>query len=141
MDTLKIEELKNEDWKEYLRLRSQLGNFDIKISKKQFDLKYEYINNQNSFIYIGKIDNVIVCTGKILIEIKFGQNVAHIEDVVVDINKRKKGYGKIIVQYLLDKAKNYDCYKTVLQTSKNNEYFYNKCDVVTNGIHMVKYHR
>ena len=136
---MKIRELKISDWEEYLNLRVQLGGYTKKISLANFAYKYQKIKEQGSFIYVGIINNKIVATAKLIIEYKFMDNVAHIEDVVVDINSRKKGYGTDIIKYLVNISKTYECYKVVLLTKTDLEYFYNKSDIILTGISMTKF--
>ena len=53
--------------------------------------------------------------------------VAQIEDVVVDTCSRGYGFGKMITDALVDKARERGAYKVILSCSEHNEPFYNKC--------------
>ena len=54
------------------------------------------------------------------------KNVGHIEDIVVNRNSRGKGYGKIIIKYLINESKNLNCYKIILNCSNECKLFYKK---------------
>ena len=54
---------------------------------------------------------------------KMGQ----IEDVVVLPEYRGSGFGKMIIDALIDKAKERGCYKVILNCSEKNVPFYVKC--------------
>jgi len=86
--------------------------------------------NSNTKIFIGSIENKIVAMGTLVIEQKiihgFGK-VAHIEDIVVDLDSRGKGIGTKLINHLISKAKEYGCYKTILNCSKELVQFYSKC--------------
>lgn len=87
-------------------------------------------NNPNHHIYIGVIDEEVVCSGTLLIEPKVihnFSNAGHIEDVVVFKKHFRKGYGKLLLQFLTNKAKQEGCYKVILNCSLQNIPFYTKC--------------
>ena len=62
-----------------------------------------------------------------------GHPYGHIETIVVDVNHRKKGVGKKIVTYLIEKAREKKCYKVVLDCKKDNIPFYGKCGLSKTG--------
>jgi predicted GNAT family acetyltransferase len=129
-----IEELRMDDWKEYLALRQQLGNHCLDMDRETFLHKYNAIRGQGGMIFVMKIDGQIVATAKLFIEIKFGDNVGHIEDVVVDGEHRRKGYGCAIVKHIL--LRSYGCYKTILVTNDDLEHFYQRTGMERGGIYM-----
>lgn len=84
----------------------------------------------------------VIGAGTLLIERKFIHNlrpVGHIEDVVVSKNHRKKGLGEKITRHLIEKGKELDCYKVILDCSKDNLGFYEKCGMIEKGIQMSLY--
>jgi predicted GNAT family N-acyltransferase len=133
-----IEKLDTSDWKEYLSLRYQLGEYNGSIDEDEFICKYIDIQKQGGYIFVIKKDNSIIATGKLLIELKFFDSVAHIEDVVVDIKHRNQGYGKMIVNFLLNQATSY---KTILDCREDLRDFYKKQGMTSNGISMVKFNK
>jgi glucosamine-phosphate N-acetyltransferase len=84
----------------------------------------------NSDIWVIEYNNTIIGTATIIYEYKFIFNIcklAHIEDVCIKNEFRKKGLGKMIVQYLVDQAIKNDCYKISLDCSNDNVMFYEAC--------------
>lgn len=71
----------------------------------------------------------LIATGKIILEDKFIFNtcvLGHIEDVCVKKEFRRNGLGKIIVDKLIERAREYKCYKITLDCSDDNIAFYIK---------------
>lgn len=64
--------------------------------------------------------------------------IAYLEDAVVHSEYRNKKIGKLIVDYLIELAKEKGCYKIKLDCSKNNFFFYKKLGFKENGFSMVK---
>lgn len=85
--------------------------------------------NPNHFVYVAILNGRVVGSTSMIIEPKFihnGQNVAHIEDVVVAKEYQGKGIGEMLMRYLLDLAKENNCYKTILDCSDEVKPFYEK---------------
>jgi glucosamine-phosphate N-acetyltransferase len=113
--------------KNYLNLLNQLSNTTVYDEKKFFN----FVDNlpKNIKIYLLYDEDKIVGSGTLLIENKIihnFKNVGHIEDIVVDKNTRGKGYGRIIINHLIDESKNLDCYKIILNCCNNCISFYEK---------------
>ena len=91
---------------------------------------FEKINsNSNHFVYVAILDGIVVGSTTMIIEPKFihdGANVAHIEDVVISKEYQGKGIGEMLMQSLLDLAKDSNCYKTILSCSDEVKPFYEK---------------
>ena len=60
-----------------------------------------------------------------------------IEDVVVKENQRGKGIGKLLVKYLIEKAKKNNCDKIILSSSEKNLKFYEKLGFQKNEFEMI----
>ena len=72
--------------------------------------------------------------GSILIEYKIrGGVMGHIEDVAIHNQYQNRGIGKLIMDKLVEKAKNKNCYKISLSCKKKNIIFYQKCDFLESG--------
>ena len=101
---------------------------------------FEKINsNSNHFVYVAILDSRVVGSTTMIIEPKFihdGGNVAHIEDVVVSKEYQGKGIGEMLIQSLLDLAKDNNCYKTILDCSDEVKPFYEKIGFkkISNGM-------
>ena len=62
--------------------------------------------------------------------------VAHIEDLVVDKEYRKKGISKLLIDKCINYAKNEQCYKIILNCNKNLIKFYEKNNFYNSGFQM-----
>ena len=74
-----------------------------------------------------KDDGQIIGSTTLLLERKFihdGGKVGHIEDVVTRKNYEGMGVGSALVHTALDFAKDSNCYKVILDCSRNNMRFY-----------------
>jgi glucosamine-phosphate N-acetyltransferase len=115
----------------YLNLLNQLNNTIDYISKNTLENFLNSLNEDHQIIVIEEYESKeIIGTGTILIETKILHNmgkVAHIEDIVIDKNKRGLGLGYKIIKYLVDIAKQKNCYKVILNCSDENILFYEKC--------------
>lgn len=131
-----IRRLDKNDYERFLFLINQFR--ETYFTEKDFILTLDKIEN-NSEIWIIEIDNKIIASATIIFEYKFIFDIsclAHIEDVIVDINYRRKGYGKILINYLTKIAKNNNCYKITLDCNDTNINFYNACDFEKRGNQM-----
>ena len=113
----------------YLSLLEQLTHVGD-ISVEDWNNRYEEIQS-NSCIQIWVIvdKDSIIATGTIIIEPKFTHNigrVGHIEDIVVHKDKHGLGFGKKIIDDLVNIARNSGCYKVILNCSDKNIGFYEK---------------
>ena len=142
MINYKIEELRKSDYNHgFLQLLEQLTTVGAKdISYDEFS---NHLNKMNSQIFIIKNeDNKVIGTSSVLIEEKFIHKlspVAHIEDVVVDLEYRKKGLGKLLIDYCIEYAKNKGCYKILLNCDEKNMKFYAKSGFNSKNVEMSLY--
>ncbi len=130
--SIKIRKLQRNDKDNYLFLMRQLSGYDYSPTQFQWDMKYVIVSPggllfQYSNVYCAWIEKQMVGTYKILYEPKFGQDVVHIEDVVVDSEWRNKGIGTYMIKNALNSySGNKDVYKISLNCSKDNGAFYEK---------------
>ena len=129
---INLEELDvHHDYLKYCTLLAQLTSIDLeKISKNDFKDHLEKIKlNPYHYIIVAKYDNEIIGSITVLIEPKFIHNlsfVAHIEDVIVDKSYRKNGVGKLLMMHAISLAKQYKCYKIILDCNEKNFDFYQR---------------
>lgn len=141
--SLSIRKLIIEDYGSgYLDLLSELTetpSLTISQFKKQFDL----INNNPLInIYVISDGFKIIASITLVIEPKFihgASSVAHIEDVVVSSTCRGSGLGKKLILYGIQKARDFNCYKIILDCNSSNVSFYEKCGLSVKDLQMVKY--
>ena len=69
----------------------------------------------------------------------WGSNVGHIEDIIIDKNHRGKGYGKILLNKIIEKSKKYGCYKIILYCEEKNVGFYEKNGFQQKNVEMSLY--
>jgi glucosamine-phosphate N-acetyltransferase len=133
--------------------------FFKKISEKEYECVYRllqeltdvgeynrshfntYIDTLPSNIHIFCIceDSTVIGVGTIMIEQKIIHNfskVGHIEDIVIDSNYNGRGYGKNLIIFLTNFARQEGCYKVILDCSQKVKGFYEKCGYVEKNISM-----
>lgn len=106
-----------------LKLASSLNK------EKALEVFEKIRSNSNHFVYVAILDGRVIGSTSMIIEPKFihdGGNVAHIEDVVVSKEYQGKGIGEMLMQSLLELAKDNNCYKTILDCSDEVKPFYEK---------------
>lgn len=133
-------EAKKEDLNKILNLLSQLSPLseeDKKVSEKEISkVMQKVIDDKNHFLIVAEENGEIIGTGLLLIQLNLfhgGKLSAHIENVVTDENQRGKGIGKKIIEELIKKAKEKNCYKIILDCKKSNVPFYEKCGLKETG--------
>lgn len=107
-------------------------------SKEQFQ---EFLDTQPSTtqIWVAKVNGKIVSTAKVMYEKKLIfklATLAHIEDVCTFKEHQRKGYGKAIVQHILEQAKQQGSYKVTLCCNEANSLFYKSCGFELRGVQM-----
>lgn len=131
--TFKFRELAIEDYKEVMKIYKEgFPNFRV-IEQEEFENRYTEIKNQGSFIFVLENLKGIMAIGKIVIEKKFTNALGHLEDIVVSKAYRRQGYGKILIQKLLQFAKRMNCYKVCFSADKVNKSFYDRCGFITDN--------
>jgi glucosamine-phosphate N-acetyltransferase len=101
----------------------------------------EEINHANGHVFVGIVDNEIVCSITVLIERKFirgGAKCAHIEDVVTRKEFEGKGIGTQVLQAAIDFATQESCYKIILDCEEELLNFYGKSGFKNSGIYASK---
>ena len=87
--------------------------------------------NPNHIIHVATDGKKIVGTTTLFIEQKFIHNgglVGHIEDVVVRKDCEGKGIGIKLIMSMLERAKEKNCYKTILDCKDDVKQFYERID-------------
>jgi len=108
---------------DFLRKASNIDKNKAKEILKKIKL------NPNHIIHVAIDDKKIVGSTTLLIEQKFihdGGLVGHIEDVVVRKDYEGKGIGIKLVTSMLERAKEKNCYKTILDCKDDVKQFYER---------------
>ena len=130
MSEIKIREIEEDDLEkgflESLDFLRKASNIDK--NKAQEILKKIKLN-PNHIIHVAIDDKKIVGSTTLFIEQKFihdGGLVGHIEDVVVRKDYEGKGIGIKLVTSMLERAKEKNCYKTILDCKDDVKQFYER---------------
>ena len=82
----------------------------------------------------------IIGYGAIYIDYKFYRNcknVGHIEDIIIDKEYRGQGLSKLIINKLLESAKEKECYKIILNCKDEYVGYYQKMGFKLDGNTMI----
>ncbi len=114
----------NDYEKGYIELTQKLSKYEKFISREEFE---NYIIKNNTKIVVIELDNKIIACGSLFILNKIhSNNIAQIEDIIVDEQYRNHGLGNKIIKYLIEESKKYNCYKIVLNCIDENLNYYEK---------------
>ena len=115
----------------------------VKILIDSFSKNYDKIINESIFSS-DEVDGIVALEkGNVLgyASIHYINKITRksgiIEDVVVKENQRGKGIGKLLVNNLIEKAKNNNCDKIILSSSEKNLKFYQKLGFQKNEFEMI----
>lgn len=126
---------------DYIQFKILINDFR-ETNFTEFSFKNFIENEKNISIYVLEENNNMLAAGTILFERKFIHNMSlygHIEDIIVKKEHQKKGYGKLLINKLIDVCKTNHCYKILLDCSNELVPFYEKCGFKLNSNQMVIY--
>jgi glucosamine-phosphate N-acetyltransferase len=130
MPEIIIREIEEDDLKNgFLETLDFLRNTSDLDKNKANEILKKIKQNPNHIIYVAIDNKKIVGSTTLLIEQKFihdGGLVGHIEDVVVRKDYEGKGIGIKLVTSLLERAKEKNCYKTILDCKDDVKQFYER---------------
>ena len=130
MSEIIIREIEEDDLKNgFLETLDFLRNTGDLDKNKANEILKKIKQNPNHIIYVAIDNKKIVGSTTLLIEQKFihdGGLVGHIEDVVVRKDCEGKGIGIKLVTSLLERAKEKNCYKTILDCKDDVKQFYER---------------
>ena len=128
-----LRKINTSDYKIY----SKINNTNITL--EYFNKFINNILNKYHSIYVLQQENIIVGFGTLILEHKLthdGCIIAHIENIIIDENYRKKGYGNILIKELIEICKKEKCYKIILNCDYNLKEFYKKNNFTSNKLSM-----
>ena len=130
MSEIIIREIEEDDLeKGFLETLDFLRNASDLDKNKAKEILKKIKQNTNHIIYVAIDNKKIVGSTTLLIEQKFihdGGLVGHIEDVVVRKDYEGKGIGIKLVTSMLERAKEKNCYKTILDCKDDVKQFYER---------------
>lgn len=123
---IKPEEL-TEDVLDILTEAFKHPRLDLDTAKTHMEIR----EPQDVHTFVIKLDGRTIGTASLLRELKlFGDEkpyIAHIEDVAIHRDFRGFGYGRQLIEYMVEWARENLCYKVILTCSNYNLKFYKKC--------------
>ena len=130
MSEIEIREIEESDLeKGFLETLDFLRNASGLDRNKAKEILKKIKQNPNHIIYVATDGKKIVGTTTLFIEQKFIHNgglVGHIEDVVVRKDCEGKGIGIKLIMSMLERAKEKNCYKTILDCKDDVKQFYER---------------
>ena len=130
MSEIEIREIEEDDLERgFLETLDFLRNASSLDKTKAKEILKKIKQNSNHIIHVAIDGKKIVGTTTLFIEQKFihdGGLVGHIEDVVVRKDYEGKGIGMKLVTSMLERAKEKNCYKTILDCKDDVKQFYDK---------------
>ena len=143
MEIKTIRQLTSDDYeKNYLVLLRQLTDCP-NLTKTEFVNKLQLIKkNPYHKIFVIEDHQIIIASVTILVEPKFihhNQNVAHLEDFIIDQKYQNNGIGHKLLNYVINYAKLSGCYKLILNCQHNLINYYQKFNFVNKNQEMALY--
>lgn len=131
--------------KNFIPLLQQLSDVG-QLSPEFFQARLAQIQahpDRELMLVVEDVATGIICgTGTLVVEPKFIHSAGlagHLEDLVIDNGLRRKGLGRRIVQELLRFAEQAQCYKVIVDCSRDNAAFYEKCGFARKELAMACY--
>ena len=102
--------------------------------------------NPDCVVAVAEVGGRVVGAATLLVEHKFvnqGGRAGHIEDVAVAADQQGRGIGQALIRYLLKRAAEAGCYKTILDCADDVLPFYERLGFRrrTNGMDFRHFHR
>ena len=133
-----IRKLEKNDFKEYISLINSFRPIGLDITRETFEELYDNIF-KNSIIYVMIVSDKMIGSSKLIVEQKFIHNLSkygHIEDVIIADKYRRKGYGTLIINHIVDYCKKNKFYKITLTCKEELIPFYEKNNFEVYQCHM-----
>jgi GNAT superfamily N-acetyltransferase len=102
-----------------LELYKQLNPNDNAVDEISVKNIWENIKHQNIKYFVAKENGIIIASCYICVMpnlTRGGKLIGFIENVITDINYRKKGIGKKVMENAINYAREQNCYKVILQS-------------------------
>lgn len=130
---MNVKPVRKENFHEVVEMLQSISEFYPK--KDDIEVIWNaFAKQKNHFAYCFYHDKNLIGYGSYLIEIKIrGGRMSHIEDVVVAEKHRSKGYGKLIINNLVEDSILKGCYKISLSCKNHNIKFYENCGFKLEG--------
>jgi RimJ/RimL family protein N-acetyltransferase len=122
----------------YMDLMFEFTNYQYPMTKEKFINFIDTQKNYKTIVIYSEKEKRIIGAGTIIIVHKIHNNpIGQIEDVIISEKYRKNGFGKQIIEKLIDIGKNEcKCYKIILNCLEKNIKFYENCGFINVGVEM-----
>ena len=131
--------IQKNDYEDIIKLLQQLT--ECSYDKDNYENYIENLPNNQHHIVLEK-DGKLIASGVLVIECKIihnFKNVGHIEDIIVDKKYRCSGIGKKLIHFLIQRSKDMNCYKVILNCDQKLQKFYEICGFKDSGTQMSIY--
>lgn len=119
-----IRDFIQEDMRDVVSILQSVSIFEPETARID-SIANRFIKNDDSYACVAERNGLILGTGSIFfLERIRGGKAGVIEDIAVIENERKKGIGALIVNRLIEYARNRGCFKITLVCSDKNLEFY-----------------
>lgn len=120
-----VREINKDELSCLLKLYEQLGDNPFPTdTKRLYDVWKKIMDDQNYHVIIDEEDGIIVSSCTVIIIPNLTHNIrpyAFVENVVTDINYRKKGLASACLDYAKKISSRNNCYKMMLLTGSKRE--------------------
>lgn len=122
----------------YMDLMFEFTNYQYPMTKENFINFIDTQKNYRTIVIYSEKEKRIIGAGTIIIVHKIHNNpIGQIEDVIISEKYRKNGFGKQIIEKLINIGKNEcKCYKIILNCLEKNIKFYENCGFINVGVEM-----
>jgi glucosamine-phosphate N-acetyltransferase len=137
-DKVLIRKIKGSDYDNFLALIN--GFRPTSFTREDFVAALKRMN-KNTEIWVIEHEKKLIGSASLVIEQKFIHNMAklgHIEEMTIQKEFRHQGLGKLIIEKIIQRARESGCYKVTLNCTEDLKPFYEVCGLEKAGIQMIE---
>ena len=139
---MNIRTARNSDYKELMQLYNGFVGED-RYSKHNKDSFKKVSKSKNNFIYVVEENKKLIgfATFSIRLVIRYPKPIAELDELFVLPGYRKKGVGKLLMNKILSKAKELNCYRLFIESHYDHKAahkLYEKLNFTNYGYHFIK---
>lgn len=137
-DKVLIRKIKGSDYDNFLALIN--GFRPTTFTREDFIAALKRMN-KNTEIWVIEHEGKLIGSASLVIEQKFIHNMAklgHIEEMTIKEEFRHQGLGKMIIEKIIQRARENGCYKITLNCTEDMKHFYEVCGLEKAGIQMIE---
>ena len=137
-----IRSVKESDYKNLMQLYNGFVGED-RYSKYNNDSFSKVIKSKNNFIYVAEENKQLIgfVSFSVRLVVRYAKPIAELDELFVLPEYRGKGIGKSLMNKILDKAKELNCYRLFIETHYNHKAahkLYEKLSFTNYGYHFIK---